>query len=56
MAGMDKHIETYTKLLPLLKNTFEEYKDTLTTIMKDRDKHKMQLVHRGEKAILMDSR
>jgi hypothetical protein len=23
MAGMDKHIETYTKLLPLLKNTFE---------------------------------
>jgi hypothetical protein len=50
MVEILKHLETSTKLLPLLKKKFEECQDSLTTIMTDWDKHKAQLVHLGEKS------
>jgi hypothetical protein len=33
MEEVEKHLDTSTKLFPLLKKKFEEYQDTLTTIM-----------------------
>jgi hypothetical protein len=52
---MEKHLETSTKLLPLLKKKFEECQDSLTVVMTDWDKHRAQLVHLGEKVIQMDN-
>jgi predicted nuclease with TOPRIM domain len=55
MEEMEKHLETSTKLFPLLKKKFEECQDSLTTVMADWDKHRVQLVHLGEKVIQLDS-
>jgi predicted nuclease with TOPRIM domain len=55
MEEMEKNLETSAKLLPLLKKKFDECQDSLTTVMVDWDKHRVQLVHLGEKVIQMDS-
>lgn len=55
MVDMEKHLETSTKLLPLLKK-FDERQDLLTIVMADWDKHKMQFVDLWEKVIQLDSR
>jgi hypothetical protein len=55
MVEMEKHLETSSKLFPLLKKKFEEFQDSLTMVMIDWDKHIVQLVHLGEKVIQLDS-
>jgi hypothetical protein len=47
MEEMDKHMESSTKLLPLLKKKFEECQDTLIAVMIYWDKHIAQLAHLG---------
>jgi hypothetical protein len=54
VVEIEKHMETSTKFLPLLKKKFEEFQDSLTTIRTDWDKHRAQLVYLGEKFIQMD--
>jgi hypothetical protein len=41
MAEMEKHIDTSSKLFPLLNKKFEERQYSLTTIMIDWDKHRV---------------
>jgi len=53
MGEMEKHPETSTKLLPLLKK-FEEFHDSLMIVITDGEKHKAQIVYLGEKFIQMD--
>jgi regulator of replication initiation timing len=54
MVEMEKHMETSTKLLPLLEKKFEEGQDSLITIKTDWDKHIVHLVYLGEKVIQID--
>jgi len=54
MTEMDKHLETSTKLLPLVKKKFEEHQGSLNFFMKDWDKHIVQLVHLGERVVQLD--
>ena len=51
---MEKHLETSTKLLPLLKKKFEEFLNSLTMVREDWDEHIVQLAHLGEKVIQLD--
>jgi archaellum component FlaC len=41
MEKMENHLETSTKLLPLLKKKFEECQESLTIVMMDWDKHRV---------------
>jgi hypothetical protein len=55
MVEMEKHLETSTKFIPLLRNKFEECQDSLPIVMTDWDKHIAQLIHLGEKVIQLHS-
>jgi hypothetical protein len=48
---MEKNLESSTRLLPLLKKQFVECQDSLTVVMANWDKSRVQLVHLGEKVI-----
>jgi len=54
MVKMEKHMETLTKLLPLLEKKFEERHDSLITMKIDWDKHIVHLVYLWEKFIQKD--
>jgi hypothetical protein len=54
IKNMEKHLDTFSKLLPFLRKKFEECKDTFTTVMIDLDKHRVQLIYSGEKVIHLD--
>jgi hypothetical protein len=48
MTDTEKNLETSTQLFSLLKNQFEEHKDSLIKVMEDWDKFRAQLVQLGE--------
>jgi hypothetical protein len=52
---MENNLETSAKMFPLLKKQFYECQDSLTMVMEDWDKSRVQLVHLGEKVIQMDN-
>lgn len=45
---MERNLETFAKLLPLLKKQFDERQDFLTMVMVDWDKSRVDLVCLGE--------
>ena len=54
MAYIEKHMETSTKLFPLLKRKFKEGQASLIAFRTDWDKHKALLIYVGEKVIQID--
>ena len=55
MEEMEKKLETFAKLLSFLKKWFDEFQDSLTTIMAYWDKIILQVVQLGEKVVQVDS-
>jgi hypothetical protein len=55
MREMEENLQSSTRLLPLLKNKFDEYQDSLTVVMEYWDTSEIQLVHLGEKVTQMDN-
>jgi hypothetical protein len=55
MVEMEKHVDAFSQLFPLLKKKFKEGQDSLIAVKIDWDKHKAQLVYLGEKVIQMDN-
>jgi hypothetical protein len=51
---MERKLETSTKMFPLLNTQFDEHQDSLTVVMEDWDKSRVQPVHLGEKVIQLD--
>jgi predicted nuclease with TOPRIM domain len=41
MEEMEKHLDTFSKLFSFLNNKFEESQDSLTTVIKDWEKHRV---------------
>jgi hypothetical protein len=54
MEDMEKYLKTYAKMVPLVKNFFEEHQDSLLEIKTDWDKHIVKILHLGENAIQLD--
>jgi hypothetical protein len=54
LVELEKDLETFEKLFPLLKEHFFEYHDTLAIIIANWNKSKVQLLQLGEKFIQLD--
>jgi len=55
MEKLQKDLETFTKLLPMLKDHLVECQDSLTLAMPNGNKSRVQLMHLGEKAIQLNN-
>ena len=51
---MEKELQSFDKLFPLLNNHFVERQESLTIVMEEWDKNRVQLVQLGEKVIQLD--
>jgi hypothetical protein len=51
MREKEKKLKSLKILFPFLKNKFIEFQDSLSVVMADWDKRKVQLVHLGEKVV-----